>query len=94
MPTRDLNFDTLSTYDSHRYSAVTHLSLSRYSNTEYVKNKNSNRSKHSHSNLEHVSQKKKKKNLEHEGHEEHIQKSEKLQKVEPKHISNNPNTYM
>ena len=64
MPTRGLNFDTLATCDSHRYYAVTHLSLSHYFNTEYVKNKNPNRSKHSHSNLEHKE------------HEEHTQKSE------------------
>ena len=64
MLTRGLNFDTLPTCDSYRYCAVTHLSLSRYSNTEYVKNKSPNRSKHSHSNLEL------------EEHEEHTQKSE------------------
>ena len=67
------------TYDSHRYCAVTHLSLNRYSNTEYVKNKNPNRSKYSHSNLE---------------HEEHTQKSEKLQEVEPKNnIQHKPNPW-
>ena len=74
MPTRGLNFDILPTCDSYRYYAVTHLSLSCYSNTKYVKNKSPNRSKHSHSNLE---------------HEEHTQKSENLQEVEPKHISSN-----
>ena len=79
MPTRGLNFDILATCDSHRYYAVTHLSLSHYFNTEYVKNKNPNRWKHSHSNLE---------------HEEHTQKSEKLYEVDPKHLSSNPNTYM
>ena len=77
MPTYDLNFDILPTCDSYRYYAVTHLSLSRYSNTKYVKNKSSNRSKYSHSNLEH------------EEREEHNQKSENLQEVEPKHISSN-----
>ena len=40
---------TLSTCDSYHYCAVTHLSFRRYSNTEYVKNKSPNRSKHSHS---------------------------------------------
>ena len=72
MPTRGFNFDTLPTCDSHRYCAITYLSFSRYSNTEYVKNKTPNGSKHSHSNLEH------------EEHEKHTQKSEKLQEVEPK----------
>ena len=67
MLTRDFNFDTLLTCDSHRYCAVTHLSTFRYSNTENVKKQTPNRSKHSQSNLEH------------EEHEEHIQKSEKLQ---------------
>ena len=59
--TRGLNFDTLPICDCHHYCAVTHLFLSRYFNTEYVKNKSPNKSKHSHSNLE---------------HEEHTQKSE------------------
>ena len=67
MPTRDFNFDTLPTCDSHYYCVVTHLSTFRYSNTENVKNKTLNGSKHSQSNLEH------------EEYEEHIQKSEKLQ---------------
>ena len=67
MPTHGFNFDTLPTCDSHRYCAVIHLSTFRYSNTENVKNKTPNGSKHSQSNLEH------------EEHEEHIQKSEKLQ---------------
>ena len=82
MPTRCLNFDTLPTYDSHCYCVVTHLSLSYYSNTEYVKNKSPKRSKHSHSNLEH------------EEHEEHTQTSEKLQEVEPKNnIQHKPNPW-
>ena len=67
MPTRGFNFDTLPTCDSYRYYAVTHLSPFRYSNTENVKSKTPNGSKHSQSNLEHGE------------HEEHIQKSEKLQ---------------
>ena len=77
MPTRGLNFDTLPICDSYCYYVITHLSLSRYSDTKYVKNKSSNKSKHSHSNLKH------------EQHEERTQKSENLQEVEPKHISNN-----
>ena len=79
MCTRGLNFDTLPTWDSHRYCAVTHLFLSRYSNTEYIKNKSPKKSKHTHSNLE---------------HEEHTQKSEKLQEVEPKNnIQHKPNPW-
>ena len=49
MPICGLNFDTLPTCDSHYYYAVTHLSLLRYSNTEYAKNKSIFRSKHIHS---------------------------------------------
>ena len=45
MPTRGLNFDTLPTCDSHRYPAVTHLSIFRYSNTKKVKNRTPNGSK-------------------------------------------------
>ena len=68
MPTRGFNFDTLPTCDSHRYCAVTQLSSFCYSNTENVKNKTPNGSKHSHSNLEH------------EEHVEHTQNS----KTKPK----------
>ena len=47
MSIRGFNFDTLFIYDFHHYYTVTHLSLDRYSNIEYVKNKTPNGSKHS-----------------------------------------------
>ena len=56
-------------YDSHRYYIVTHLSTFCYSNTENVKTKTPNGSKHPHSNIE---------------REKHTQKFEKLQEIEPK----------
>ena len=90
MPTRGLNFDTLPTCDSHRYYTITHLSLSHYSNTKYVKNKNPNRSKHSHSNLEHEEHTQKSKEHEEHAqkHEEHTKNLKNYKKLNTKTISN------
>ena len=45
MPTHGLNFDTLLTCDSDYKRSVTHLNISRYSNTKSVKNTSQNGSK-------------------------------------------------